>query len=249
MKSRIIDRAYARLVIDRSVRSGRVPDSRTAYGKYFARLANSRIIKVAAHHPICPILSRKEWKTSFSISDHTLMWLWNFLNTNKPKSIVELGSGLSTLVFATYAKHCGTEKPKILSVDHDQSWLDQTRDRIQQLGLADCVNFQLCEIGDLSLPEIPETKGYVVDSNMVQSAVGSPDMILIDGPPGKIGRTGTLPSVAKAISGTADVFLDDASRPAEQAIAERWMGLFEGQLELSAIYPLGNGLAHLKYIA
>lgn len=246
--SRIIDRAMSRMVVDRSVRIGRVPDVRSAYGKYFARLVQSRIIELSNDHPIYPILSKKEWKTSFSISDHTLMWLWNFLNTNKPKSIVELGSGLSTLVFAIFAESCSGEKPRILSIDHDQNWLDQTRSRIQQLGLQDHIDFQLCKIGDLNLSGT-DTKGYLVDSNMVQSSVGSPDMILIDGPPGKIGRFGTFPSVVKAIGGSADIFLDDALRPAEQEIAESWVRLFEGRLDLHAMYPLGKGFAHLKYVA
>lgn len=247
MTTRIFDRAFSRLVVDRCVRNGRVPDICTSYGKYFAKLVNNRIIELAKHHPIYPILAQKEWKTSFSISDHTLMWLWNYVSKNEPKSIVEMGSGLSTLVFAMYAKNCETMRPKIISIDHDQSWLQQTRERVEQLGLGGFVDFQLCEIGDQNQSEISESKGYLIDSNMIKSAVGSPDMILIDGPPGSVGRIGTFPSISKAISRRADIFLDDALRPAEQSVVENWVELFEPKLRLHGIYPVGNGLAHLKF--
>ena len=131
----MISRILSRLVVDPCIRRGYVP-SKGIVAEWFGRLAASRIIRVKHSHPLFPLLSRGEWKTSFSFSDHSLMWLWSFLQATRPKAILEMGSGMSTLATALYAEECGAaNRPVVVSLDHDQGWLDQTRGRCQELGV------------------------------------------------------------------------------------------------------------------
>ena len=51
---------------------------------------------------------------------------------------------------------------------------------------------------------------------------GPYDFVLIDGPPGVVGRHGTLPNIWPHLSDRAVVWLDDVSRPAERNMLFDW---------------------------
>ena len=244
----MIRRLFSRLVVDPCVRAGRIPSS-GLLGDWFRKCADSRVIRVNESHPLFPILNRDDWKTPFSISDHTLMWLWRFVNTYRPRAILEMGSGMSTIVFALYASRFPeAERPRIVSMDHDQSWLNQTIERCEELQLKDLVDFQLAEITDLELPDdFGSLKGYSVDHGVLKESLGSPELILIDGPPSTVGRQGTLPSVFPIMTKPATVLVDDAHREAELRFIDSWVQYGKGSLQHECTYGLGSGLGRLKF--
>ncbi|MGC2049358.1 MAG: class I SAM-dependent methyltransferase, partial [Gallionella sp.] len=53
----------------------------------------------------------------------------------KPEAILELGSGVSTLILGQILKRNG--RGRLLSVDHDPMWANQTREYVEFLGLQD----------------------------------------------------------------------------------------------------------------
>ncbi len=108
----IIKRALGRTIVDPCIRKGRVP-SQEPLARWFMSLAESRRIRLSRRHLLAEILGHHEWKTSFSISDHTLLWVWNYINRAQPQAILELGSGMSTLVFSKYISSCARAAAKV----------------------------------------------------------------------------------------------------------------------------------------
>lgn len=244
----LLEKVLCRAIIDPCVRTGLVPYSGWA-GDWFGRLARGRVIRPSKSHPISEILSHDEWKTGFSISDHTLLWLWRFLAKRRPKAILELGSGMSTLVFAKYIELWPDEKkPRLISVDHDGAWLGATHARANELRLQSHIRFQETGVYPLKC-ENSAFQGratYDLDLDFVKNYLGSPDLILIDGPPSAIGRSATFPSLLSVLQGTTSVLIDDASRAQEATMMAEWMRFIPGLVHI-ATYPIGNGLGHLEY--
>lgn len=244
----MISRILSRLIVDPCIRAGRVPSS-GLIANWFGNLADSRVVRVKNSHPLHSLLSRDDWKTTFSISDHSLMWLWRYLCANRPRAILEMGSGMSTLATGLYCQGCADgERPKVVSLDHDQGWLDQTRDRCSELKVDSFIDFQLAEIGNLNLPtEYGEIQGYLFDNGYIHEFLGSPDLVLIDGPPSSVGRMGTLPSVLPLLTSRCTILLDDAGRPKEQEAIRKWISCVGERLKHEATYCLGSGLGRLSY--
>ena len=245
----MLNQILSRLIVDPCVRAGRVPAVGGPFGNWFRKRASSRIIRVGSDHPLAELLAHEEWKTSFSISDHTLLWLWNYVNAVKPRSILELGSGLSTLVFAKYVSECVGVKPRFVSVDHDESWLDQTRRRAEVLGLSGQGRLELSAIDELGLAApFASQRGYRLDIPSLSDYLGSPDLILIDGPPSAVGREGTFPSILPMLTKRATVLLDDAYRDKESNALRSWVLSCEGRLCHDGTYPLGSGLGRMTFL-
>ncbi len=248
MISRTIDRVLSKLIIDPCVRSGRVPGN-GPIRDWFGRLSASRIIRVSRNHPLYNILKHDDWITSYSISSHTLMWLWNYLRRAQPSAILEMGSGMSTLVFALYAaQYKGASAPLIISFDHDRGWLEQTVDRLKSLGLQQYVELRRVDIGSLNLnTPFDKVIGYCIDPSIVSDLIGSPELVLIDGPPSTIGRIGTFPSIVPILKRNATILLDDAQREAEKSAIRQWLENSNDRLVCKCTYPLGKGLARMDY--
>ena len=67
---------------------------------------------------------------AYNVGSGKYFALFKLLNQFRPKSILELGGGGSTAVFATYAKEAGA---KVCSVDQHKKWLENTKTAIGEL--------------------------------------------------------------------------------------------------------------------
>src|SRR6056297_1343150 len=72
-------------------------------------------------------LPKKPW----SITPETLAELDYWLYVNKPKTVLECGSGLSTLIFARYAKN--NPEATVISLDHDKKYFTATKKMLGKL--------------------------------------------------------------------------------------------------------------------
>jgi hypothetical protein len=59
-----------------------------------------------------------------AVSWQTARWIEDFCYRERPKSVTDLGSGLTSVVLRDYAKHTGAH---VVSVDDNLEWLDKTR--------------------------------------------------------------------------------------------------------------------------
>lgn len=137
--------------------------------------------------------------------------------------VLECGSGLTTLVLGTLAAQSAQT---LCALEHDEAWRERVRAALQrhpvpQSALCAC---PLRSYGDFDWYDV--------------SAAAVPDgiaLVICDGPPGTTrgGRYGLLPVLSRNLRPGCVILLDDASRPAEQAILARWAQEFGVSYELT----------------
>jgi predicted O-methyltransferase YrrM len=147
---------------------------------------------------------------------------------NRPRVIVELGSGVSTQLIGRMLKEAG--EGKLYSLDHDINWAERTRSNIQASGLENFV-----EVLDAPLARQRfnnrEFNWYQIPEMLKQ--VNNIDLIIVDGPPQSLDPSGTprypaLPAFLKQLSPKAMIYIDDAKRPQEQEMIALWHKDFPG---------------------
>ena len=146
----------------------------------------------------------------------------------RPKTIVELGSGASTLMVGRLLQQIGSGH--LISLDHDASWANETRRHISASGVQDYVTVldaplvrQQFHGGDFDWYQIPDQLRQVEQI----------DMLTVDGPPQTIDSTvlaryPALPAFAGQLSRQAVIFVDDAKRVTEQAMIQKWLQQYPG---------------------
>jgi predicted O-methyltransferase YrrM len=141
---------------------------------------------------------------------------------NRPRTVVELGSGVSTQLIGRMLKESG--EGKLYSLDHEASWADQTRRHIEASGLSDFV-----EVLDAPLSIQPfnghEFNWYELPEQVRQ--LENIDLVIVDGPPQSLAPNGTprypaLPAFINQLSPRAMLYIDDAKRPQEQEMIALW---------------------------
>ncbi len=141
----------------------------------------------------------------------------------QPETILELGSGVSTLVLGQILKRNG--RGRLLSVDHDPMWANQTRSYVAYLGLQDIVSvvdapLKSLKAGNQSIEWYDIPKGSLDD-------LGSIDLLLVDGPPQAKNnpaqaRYPAFPMLRERLSPHALIFVDDVNRETESRMIEKW---------------------------
>ncbi len=145
--------------------------------------------------------------------------------TQRPRLVVELGSGVSTLVIAAALRANGAGR--LISIDAEQDYAAETREQLQQQALGDWAEIRVATLQPM---EFEGTTRAWYDSAVLAELAGV-DLLLIDGPPTLLRpdiRYPSLPFFWKRLSPGAIVLLDDAARPAERAIAKLWQSKFPG---------------------
>ncbi|WP_095415162.1 class I SAM-dependent methyltransferase [Thermogutta terrifontis] len=150
-----------------------------------------------------------EMETVYSLPRETLALLSRLCRQYTPKTICEFGSGLSTVVFANYAR--SAQAPfRVVAFEHSDQYAHQTRSILASFGLQDFAHI-------LKYPtDIPEFLESVHDSLI--------DMVLVDGPPRTFGqgRVETPPSLRPALQHNGVFVLDDGFRRHERECVYVW---------------------------
>ena len=141
----------------------------------------------------------------------------------RPKTVLELGSGVSTLLLGQVLRNRGDGH--VVSIDHDTTWAERTRRSVEFLGLRDYVT-----VVDAPLKRV-EIAGQAFEWYDIPrerlDRLGPVDMLLVDGPPQARDQPNTarypaLPMLSERLSSDALIFVDDANRPTESAMVRRW---------------------------
>lgn len=162
----------------------------------------------------------------WSIDPLLARWLVQHLHASRPKCIVELGSGSSTVVIARTLGLLNETDVTHITIDHEAQYLDATRRLAQLNSVADGIRFVHCPLvhyeahGKLWYSEL----AHVLDGLKI-------DLLLVDGPPGPLqpmSRLPALPELQALLADQCTVVLDDAVREDEKAIARSWLESTEG---------------------
>jgi predicted O-methyltransferase YrrM len=138
------------------------------------------------------------------------------------ESIVECGSGASTIVIARLLAERG--RGRLVALEHDRAWADRTAGRLSAEGLASRARVVLAPLCHHPIAE-PGCRWY--DERALAELPERIDLLLVDGPPASAPRIArarypALPLLASRLRPGATVVLDDAGRPGEAWVLERW---------------------------
>lgn len=193
--------------------------------------------------PAAPFPPLRRW----AISPDFALLLYRLVMEQRPATVLELGSGLSTLVLAYTLQALGTGR--LVSLEHHADFAAQTRLRLQEHRLQSLVEVIHAPLTPLSL----EGGTWQWYSPSAIPPTGTIDLLVVDGPPeatGRLARYPAVPVLLSRLSEQAIIVLDDADRPDEQAIADRWatMGFNLAHLDtekgaaiLRRLYPSEDG--------
>jgi hypothetical protein len=145
---------------------------------------------------------------------------------SSPGSILECGSGLSTILVGAIAKKRGQRH---WALEHTPAWASRVRKYLNRYELDSVV---LCET------PLKDYGDYCWYDAPLESMPDSLSLVICDGPPGstKGGRYGLVPIMRKRLKAGCVILLDDAGREPERAIASRW----EAELGTSSSRILGS---------
>jgi predicted O-methyltransferase YrrM len=158
------------------------------------------------------------------------------IGNRRPQLVVELGSGASTVIAAASLRALG--EGRVLSLEHDAGWAEQTRALLGQRGLdgwAEVVHAPLVDHGEgrgayrwYALPDPARFEGGI-------------DLLVVDGPPRKTSpdaRYPALPLFREHLSPASAILMDDGNRREERSIVRRWARELRATVEH---FPEGRG--------
>ena len=152
-----------------------------------------------------PIPPTRGWVASPDL----LLTMVDVVRTHKPRLVVELGSGVSTLVIAKAGAR------KLISIDNSDEFATKTRSMLKEHGVRG-VEVRVAPL----TPHISGVDWY--DTSKLSDIKGI-DLLFIDGPPGSNNldaRNPALPELLERLSPKAVIIMDDINRPAERELAE-----------------------------
>ena len=155
----------------------------------------------------------------FAMNPDSILLLSDLIQRHKPKRILELGSGTSTVWTGTFARSVGAE---VLSIDHLEEYHAQTAQMIEDFDLGSVVDLRLAPLVNV------ETDGKVRSwyDPAVLDGIRDIDMLIVDGPPESTGpesRYPAFPVLRDRLALGALIVIDDLHREQEAQMVESWM--------------------------
>lgn len=177
------------------------------------------------------------WKADATFLGHIV----DAIERLQPFEVVELGSGASSLVIAKAQQLHGGGR--LTSYDQHAGFVAATSDWLRNYGLRASVHHALL------VPQMSRWSEAWYDLDDLPSII---DLLVIDGPPwslGPLGR-GRAEVLFNRISPGGMILLDDAARPGERLVAQRWRKdwpEFDFRLDRSGAKGTLIGLRRSKY--
>jgi predicted O-methyltransferase YrrM len=152
--------------------------------------------------------------TSFSMRPSAILAIVSDIAINRRRSVVECGSGNSTVYAARVLAQHGVDG-HVSSLDHDPRWAEQTARALERDGLERWATITYAPLVD----------GWY-DRAWVP-AVEAIDLLVVDGPPAwtpgtERAREPALDVFGERLGPGATIILDDAWRPGERAVIGAW---------------------------
>jgi predicted O-methyltransferase YrrM len=177
----------------------------------------------------------------FPIEPDLAALLFRTVREKKPRLIVELGSGVSTVLIGYVLDEQGGGR--LVSFDDNESYWRETERDIRSHGLGDVVEVRLAPLKEVSF----RGQTWLWYDPGAFSDLRDIDLLIIDGPPGgyqELSRYPALPVLFDSLTEGALVILDDSKRPDERKILDLWASEFPSCV-LESVDTL-NGAAILK---
>jgi hypothetical protein len=178
----------------------------------------------------------------YSLGTEALNFVDDRIRRLRPNGILELGSGVSTVVIAACMSEIhGDHIPRVFSIDESETYLHETAHMLNAAGFSGSARLACRKVRDQRICG-HRAPCYDLDDRFLQTFLdGTPDLLVVDGPSGGgLVRFGTLPLVFDHIASPCTFFLDDALRTEEIHVASLWWTLPE--VRFRRVHLVGHGL-------
>ena len=166
------------------------------------------------------------WAASPDFLRKCIELLDEMLNNRRQLTVVEFGSGASTVVLANFLsnKNAGV----VLSFDHDADYAEKTKNMLAERGLSNCAKVVHAPLTEV---ELANYRGKFYNLSIIARECNNSkvDVLIVDGPPAPIQadiRFPALPSMVNLLSCGAVIILDDADRSGEREIIAKWEDMY-----------------------
>ncbi|MFC3415141.1 O-methyltransferase [Algoriphagus hitonicola] len=146
--------------------------------------------------------------TVYSLSFQTIQHIANDIIINRPKSIVEFGSGISTVILSNIIAENEIDT-KFFSIDNNKEWQRLIALDLKNVSL---IHFDISEENEYSYNGKGKWYGIPKDHDLLNINF---DLAIIDGPSGslcKYSRYGSLNFLKFRLNSNGIIFLDDVDR-------------------------------------
>jgi predicted O-methyltransferase YrrM len=180
----------------------------------------------------------------WAASPDLLALLARLVAETRSVTVVECGSGTSTIVIAYALERLALPNSKVYALEHDEYYRDVTKRAIADHGIQ-----KWAEVVDAPLIDVTVSDEIFqwYDLNALSSEIDAIDILLVDGPPDRTGpmaRYPALPLLRNWLHDRSVVILDDLVRESERKVLERWAAEFpEASIDK---LPLEKGCALLR---
>lgn len=185
-------------------------------------------------HELFPVRADMPFSGGWALRPDVLLAAVSSVVHRDAHCIVECGSGTST-VWLGYAAEAVGRGAKVVALEHDPEFAEETHRRIRDHRLEDYVEVRHAPLVDIDL----EGESWRWYAPSAWSTLSEIDLLVIDGPPARtqpLARYPALPLFRERLSSGAHILLDDAKRPDEQQAMERWLTSFR-ELSRTRIVP------------
>jgi predicted O-methyltransferase YrrM len=161
---------------------------------------------------------------TWAASEDLLVWLAGYVLEHRPRVVVDLGSGQSSVWMAGAMRVAGYDG-MVIGVDHEEFYAQGTRDLARRQGVDPWLTVVHAPLTE-QVVSGRDVRWYDVDA---LADVAGIDLLCVDGPPGQgtaQARWPALPVLRERLTATATVVLDDMIRRDEQEILEDWMSTY-----------------------
>ncbi|OUV40450.1 MAG: hypothetical protein CBC63_01175 [Euryarchaeota archaeon TMED103] len=154
------------------------------------------------------------------LPDEVITWIND--NLSKECTILEFGSGHGSVALSS--------RFQLISVEHDEKWLNLSNGR-----------YIHAEIVQNPISSLYEQTGWYNAESLVDLPTFV-ELIIVDGPPGNIGRIGIIHHLASLPKSNYWI-IDDTDREAEALLLESLVSKLDviGQIEIISSARRGNG--------
>ena len=181
-------------------------------------------------------------RNPWSVSDPMARLLAKLVVARRCRSVLEFGAGWSSVVLAHAIQAAGGGR--LTSIEHDTSYLGDCWTRVERQPLVDAklvIRPLTCSLSrDGLLWRYRDLARHL--------ALRAPfDLVVIDAPPGKYGRSSPLFDSYPLLAAGAVVVLDDAARLRERTAIARWIATYPGLHLVVLDEAARRGIAVLRH--
>lgn len=165
-------------------------------------------------------------QTRGSLDNHSLLILLNDLVLHERQSIIEFGSGISTILIGRLIRKNGLNT-RLVSVEHNTQWAETLRKNLKKENLdlfVEIITAPLESLSFLSEHPLPWYSATVLDRAIGERQF---DMVIVDGPPAylkeiELARLPAAHYIKDKLENDFSLFLHDADREGEQQALQVW---------------------------